>query len=216
MAPNKALTKFNASPLQTAESQVVTLSKVLTGYASWRRVTSLAGPEKMGEAKATLIAVREIGDTAEKGRKALTAPLLAEKKAIDAAYFKVTDLADQYDQHLVKLLTLFDTVERSKLAKVAERDAKRAEKVGAEQLAADIRAQVEHAPIIEGNGLVSTTIRRAKVVSFPALFNAVREGHAPVDCLIPNEVKLNEMARKGETLPLGVELIEEVVLKRSR
>lgn len=202
--------------IATARDQVTRLQKILLSHARWRKVDKLT-TTTLAEAKATLIAVREVHDTAEKGRKALTAPLLAEKKEIDAVYKSVTEVADTFDSYLTHLILDFEKVERAALAAKAEKEARVLEKKGAEQAAADVRAQVALAPIVEGGGVTTQEIWRAEVAAPLELAAAWWRGDVPPDTYTVNMTALHAMARdrKGQNPPPGVKFVCEKIVKRA-
>lgn len=205
-----------SGPLATAAAQIATLQKVLISYASWRKVTVLT-PANLAEAKATLVAVREVADTAEKGRKALTKPILDEKKAIDEAYKPIAEVCAGYDGHLTRLLLAFDEAERVKLVKAAEKTAKALEKKGAEQAAADVRTQALEAAPVDGGGVTTQEVWRAEVEDLHDLAAAALERPGMGDLILPNMTRLNTMAResKGQNPPPGVKFVCEKIVKRS-
>lgn len=205
--------RSNETKLDVATSQVETMLKVLSPYTAWFK-TKVLPPVKMGEASAVVVALRELVDTAEKGRKALTAPLLEEKKEIDSAYKGFKEQAEKLDKHVSNLLVVTQAQERARLAVVAEKDAKKLEKVGATQAAADVREAAITAPVIGGSGITTFTTVSCKVVDLRALCAAIGKGELPVELVEPAQGKLNALVRSG-MVPAGCERVESTDVKRT-
>lgn len=204
---------LQGGPLKVAASQVITMAKVLLPYEPWKKIKVLV-PEKIGEASAVLVAVRELVDTAETGRKQLTAPLLDRKKEIDKVYKAFVEQCAKLDDHVSDLLVMAQSMERMRLAKAAEKDAKKLEKAGAPQAAQDVREQALTAPVIGGAGITTYTTITAKVVDLKALCLAIGEGRMSVDLVDPCIGKLSALIRAGMTVP-GVERVETTDVKRT-
>ena len=213
---SKALVKQGTTKDVIAE-QVKTLTRVLDSYKPWLKTSSLQ-LAKVGEASAVLVSIRELIDTAESGRKTLTKPLLDEKRDIDNAYKPFSKAAETLQNHVGKLLIVAQAEERAHLAKIAEKDAKKLEKIGASQAAQDVRDQALMAPVISsiGEGLTTQQVVRANVTDVIALCKAIVEGKLPTDVIEPSQSKLNALAR-ANAIPdgVGVERVIEEVLRRS-
>lgn len=202
-----------SSAPETAAAQVVTMAKVLAPYEPWAKVKSLA-VDKIGEASAVVVAIRELVDTAEKGRKALTEPLLEEKKAIDNVYKAFKESCAKLDDHVSNLLVVVQAQERARLAREAETQAKKLEKAGATQAASDIREAAESAPVIGGSGLTTFTTVTCKVNDVKKLCKAIADGAFPTDLVEPSMKKLNALVRAG-MVPPGCERVETTDVKRT-
>ncbi len=210
---NTSITKVSANLIAVADDQLSALVRVLAPHEKWLSTKTLA-LAKIGEAAATVVAIRELVDTAEKGRKALTKPLLDEKREIDQLYKPFVEKAVEIGTHIGRLLLVVQAQERARLAREAEKDAKKLEKAGATQAAADVREAAISAPVISG-GLGTSTVTRAKVNDLVALCRAIAEGTASVELVEPNMSALNALARAGMELPPGVERVTEEILKRT-
>lgn len=219
---SKALTKVGAKGLSvtsaqaTAEEQVKTLAKVLGPLEDWaKRGIGSVTPKERPSAESATVAVRELLDTAEKGRKALTKPLLDEKRDIDDVYKAFTTKADALNGHLWKLIQASREEEKAAMIKAAEKEAKLAEKKGASQLADDIRAQAAQGPVL--SMLKEQTIVRAEIEDLAAFAQAVLKGAIPVpfgELFQVNQAKVNALVKSGLTMP-GVKRVEEIIGKRS-
>ncbi len=204
-----------ATPVRTATDQVVALSKVLGSYATWLEKKSLK-EEEIEVAGKTVVAVRELIDTAEKGRKALTQPLVDEKKAIDDVYKSFKARAGAIDTHLGSLLLVADAQRRATLAKAAEKDAKKLEKAGATQAAEDLRESVAKAPaVFAGSGITTTTTKKVVVNDMKALCAAIAKGDVPSTLVEPVQSALNALLKVGAELPPGCSVVEESTIKRT-
>lgn len=220
MAKTKALALsrptglVQVSPLATATDQVQQLTRVLAPNLAWSSVKLGAlKPADRPEAEATLAAVRTVLDTAEKGRKMLTKPLLDQKGEIDAVYNTIKKVCAGLDQHIWKLIQYSREEERQAAIRAAEKEAKRAEKKGHEQLAEDIREQATNLPAL--SELTEQNVVRADVVDLHALLRAIIEGAVPAEAITPNMAVLGKLVKAGIKVP-GVEKVIEVIGKRSR
>ena len=209
---SQALVPTDMNALNTATSQLRTLSRVLEGHSHWLKEKALA-LVKRPEAEAALTAVREMRDTAEKGRKMLTKPLVDEKARVDAAYKPFKEQCEALDRHVARLVQGSIEEERRAARAVAEKEAKRAEEKGAVQLAEDIRElAVEARPVMASMSL--QRVQRAKVVDLVALCRAIGEGKASPTLVEPVLSTLQALARVGGEPPPGVEFVVEEVLRR--
>ena len=209
---SQALVPTDMTALNTAASQLRTLSRVLEGHSHWLKEKALA-LLKRPEAEAALTAVREIRDTAEKGRKMLTKPLVDEKARVDTAYKPFKEQCEALDQHIAQLVRGSIEEERRAAMRIAEKEAKVAEKKGAVQLAEDIRELAEaRKPMMASMSLQS--VKRARVTDLVALCRAIGEGKASHALVEPVPSALQALARVGGEPPPGVEFVTEEVLRR--
>lgn len=219
--PSKALVPQGSqgfqAPEEIAKAQLLSLVKVLEPIKEWGFIKpgalSLARRE---EAEKTMVALRELKDTAEKGRVALTKPLLDEKKRLDDLYKGFQSAVGVLDSHVWSLIKAARDQEAAIAQKAAEKIAKAAEKKGAVQFAEDVRAQAAEPPALAV--LQEQTIVRGEVEGAPGLIllvKAVAKGEVPLAVLDFNQSAINQLIRGGMTLP-GVKRVEETIAKRGR
>lgn len=206
---SKALAVRDATELSTAAEQVKTLVRVLEPNAEWLG-RKLIKAEDRPKAEAALVAVRELKDTAEKGRKMLTKPLLDKKREIDAIYETFGTAATGIDKHLCGLISASRDVERAAMVKAAEKEAKTLERKGAAQAAEDVRALAAQGPALAT--LQEQTIIRAEVEDKEALVKALLAAGL-LDVIEFSQTKLNALVKAGMKLP-GLRRAESTIVKR--
>lgn len=201
-------------PLEIAEAQLATLVRVLEPHRAW--LDTKPGKmelERRPEAEKTLVAVRELRDTAEKGRVQLTKPLLDQKKEIDGLYKDFATVAGSIDAHLWQLIQAARVEETAIAQKAAEKVAKAAEKKGAVQFAADVREQAATAPALEV--LSEQEMLEIEVVDLKALVAAVSMNALPLNVVQPNLVAIRQLV-KGGMRPAGVRVTKTTIARRGR
>lgn len=171
------------------DNQFGALDSALTGSMSSYRQEVERKAREEAEAKAALERKRREAEAAEQRRIAE-----AERKKAEAA--------------------------RGKRAR--EEAEQRAREAEANQRVADLHA--EQVPVVierEVPKVAGHSVRRtwrAEVVDLKKLVQAVAEGLVPLDCLVPNDSRLNKLAEAwgGQNPPAGVRFVEkEIAMTRS-
>ena len=183
----------------------------------WTAKESLATQEELNEAALAFNAVAKELERIEDQRTALSKPMNAALKQWNATAKAAAAPFEAVKTHLQTLIGDYKAELRAKQLKEAEKVAKRAEKRGELQFAADLRetaAMVE----VKAPGVVVATTWKGRVTNVRELAMAVAQGKLPETLLAVSESVLNQLARvykaeMGQHVP-GAEAFEVDITRR--
>lgn len=194
---------------QALEHIQETAVRVVEVEEDWLKVNKLKTDDDQLAADEALTIVKKELDRHDKDRKEFVDPLNATVKRINARYKPLTERMQELERHLKLLIVNRINDLRQLEAAKAEKEARKAEKAGAPELAEDIReaALTRHvgAPL---EGVNLRTYYSCKVVNVDLL---------PREYMVPDEKKLNALARalKGDFKVAGCELVTEDTITKS-
>lgn len=192
------------------EKRLQVFQKEAMPLARWMQVTALSTDNEYIDAAEARKKAKGLFEDAEDDRKSFTDPLNAVIKRINARYKVITEPAQTIIARTSALCLDYDRRRREEQMKIAEREAKKAVKQGAHELAEDIIQQAAVAKVVpQVDGIGTRRVYSARVVD---------EKKLPREYWLIDEKKLNAMARslKGDLNVPGVELVVEEVMSGGR
>lgn len=136
-----------------SEALVKRIDLVAAPTREWLAVKGIEDNEHFVQADAALREVKALIAKAEAQRKEITKPLNDVIKTVNSKVKPLTNRLEQIESHIKRLLMLYEAERRAKAAKAAEKEAKHAEKLGAEDLANDIRQKALTITVVPSTGL---------------------------------------------------------------
>lgn len=183
-------------------------------FDGWLSTEKLTGQGERATAVATQVSVKGLLKAAKDEKEEIYRPIKEGLDALSAKYKALTDPLERVNDHLGRLIGQYDVAIRQAAMLEAEKLAKKAERKGDEQFAADVREQAATAPLLGAPGLKHYTVVRAKIVKSEEFFAAVLAQKVPAPVILAMleaaEGALSKMAKLGLELPPGVERTEEV------
>jgi chromosome segregation ATPase len=144
-----------AKEVQAAQKEVTALTRAVD--SGWLKVHKLKeGETHYLQATATLKEIKERRNAFKAKLRKITEPLNEVLTFVKAEAKPAFEQLEQLEKHIKRLVLDREEAERQKVLKAAEREAKRAEKKGAKQLATDIREHAQTARVSPSNSGVST------------------------------------------------------------
>lgn len=192
-----------AEPVKEAEQKVSALAVVSKPVLDWKKISKLDSAPEYSRACEVLTAVKEKLNEAEKERKQIVDPLNGVVKHVNAKFKPYTEALKDIEGHLKFLVVGYLEEQRALAVKLAEKEAKAAEKKGAKQLAEDIR---EHA-------LTSMPVPASSAVSFRKrwAYKVVDAKKVPREYLCVDSDAVNAAIKAGEREIPGLEIYEDTI-----
>lgn len=145
------------------ERSLQVLNKNAVGIQKWLAVTTLEDEEMKDACAAARAQANGLFKDAEEDRKSFTGPLNAVVKSINERYKPITDQATSVINRCSALLLDWQNAQRKIAAAKAEKEAKKAEKQGAVELANDIREQALTVKVDLGPGVNTRRAYSARI-----------------------------------------------------
>jgi hypothetical protein len=151
-------------------------------------------------------------DQIETKRKEITKPIDEAKKRIMALFKPVVDQLSLAITTVDRKMIDYVSAEEEKARKEAEAQAKKLlKKTGNRELAEDVKALAIEQATPQASGVQVLSYWHAEVTNLDALVSAVSQSIVPTECVQPNEVYLNKLARLHQDpakAPPGVKFVE--------
>jgi formyltetrahydrofolate synthetase len=144
-----------AEPVVQAEESVQALEAVTKSVLDWKRINKLDSSAEYEKCGMVLVALKEQLNEADKQRKEIVDPLNGVVKHVNQKFKTYTDPRKELEDHLKFLMKSYLEEQRAEMAKLAEKEAKIAERKGAKQLAIDIRERALSAQPVPTNAAVT-------------------------------------------------------------
>lgn len=193
-----------STPVKEAEDRVKALEVVTKGILDWRRVDELKSDEEYTACTQVLTALKEQINEAEKERKAIVDPLNAVVKHVNAKFKPYTKDREALEAHLKMLLRKRLELQRAEALAAAEKEAKKAEKKGAKQLAEDIRERALSAEVVPSSANVKYRKRWT--------FKVTKLDKVPREFLCLDEKAVNAAIATGVREIDGLEIYEDTIV----
>lgn len=205
-----AAAKKPVAETKQVEKSLEVLNRNAQGIARWLQVTKLETAIQKDECADARRTASGLFEDAEDDRKSFTAPLNAVIKQINERYRPVTDHAKNVKSRCDALLLDWQNAQRQLEMKMAAKEAAKAEKQGAHELAQDILDQAANKKVDLGAGVSTRRHYAAKLVD---------PKKVPVDVwmLVEEEIvkKVSAMARteKERFNVAGFELVVSEIVQ---
>jgi hypothetical protein len=202
-----------SEPVKAAEAVVEALTTINKKVLDWQRVVTLTSDIECENAQKVLVALKEQINEADDERKKIVEPLNGVVKHVNAKVGEYTKPRKALEEHLKRLIGDFINRRREEAVKLIEKEAQKAEKQGAEQLAMDLRERAATSMPVVLNAAVRTREQWCAEVQDPmALIKEAAKGNQlALQCVVVDEAALKKIAGEGVTLP-GVRFYRDVIL----
>ncbi len=201
-----------STPEAQAAAAIKEASRSLAPYAKkYEKITEVnTEPEYNTVAEALSWAKSSVAKMEEK-RKKIVKPFNDGVKAINAEFKESKAPFEELIKKLDGLLTNYEERRRQLEVKLAERAARSAEKRGETQYAGDLRHAALTQPVAPAKAAVRSNVYwSAEVKNMRLLMQAVLDGVVDSDFVVPNQKKLDALARTIRKQDLKVPGVEGV------
>jgi len=191
-------------PQINAEVAVERQALALRPYKRWEDAPPLKDDNDFQRAMVALNWTKNFLDQNNKERLKIVGPLNKVVKYVNAKFKEISEPAAEVRDKLIALGRAHDARERALQVRAAEKQAKIADRKGNAELAGDIRDLALVTSPLPKSASSNRDAWSAKVTDKKALMKAILEGSVDASFMVPNETKLNALARALKSESLGV------------
>lgn len=192
----------SAEPVTQAAEAVMALERLSGKVMDWERVTALTSAKEFEISGDLLIELKRQLTAADAERKQIVSPLNGVVKHVNAKFSAYTRPREKLERHLRNLRSDYLRAAQAAAALEAEKEAIKAEKLGAEQLAADIRDRAAtEIPVVLPDGIRTRRVWKWRVTDLSKV---------PRAYMVVDAERLNNEAGPGASVP-GVEFYQTII-----